>query len=68
MTATLTISLTIPEAAKATGVTDKAIREAIHSGALKAKRQSRTEDGQGTGKYLIKVTALEQWVDSLADA
>lgn len=64
----MTIALTIPDAAKAVGVTDKAIREAIHAGRLKAKRQSRTEKGEPTGKYLISVRALEEWFEGLGDA
>lgn len=64
----MTIALTIPEAAKATGVHDKVIRAAIHAGDLKAKRQSRTADGEPCGKYLISVKALEAWFDGLADA
>lgn len=64
----MTIALTIPDAAKAVGVTDKAIRAAIHAGHLKAKRQSITEGGEPTGKYLISVKALETWFDGLADA
>lgn len=64
----MTIALTIPEAAKAVGVTDKVIRAAIHRGDLKAKRQSRNEDGEGQGKYLVSIKALEAWYDGLADA
>lgn len=62
------ISLTIPAAAEATGVTEKAIKAAIHSGALKAKRQSVTAKGEPTGKYLIGVPALQAWFDGLPDA
>lgn len=64
----MTIALTIPDAAKAVGVTDKVIRAAIHAGELKAKRQSRNEVGEGQGKYLISSKALEAWFESLADA
>lgn len=62
------LALTIPEAAESVGVTDKAIRAAIHSGALRAKRQSKDKNGDGCGKYLIAVTALEAWFDGLEDA
>lgn len=62
------VALTVGEAAEACGVTEKAIRRAINAGELKAKRQSRTADGDGIGKLLVTVTALSAWVDGLADA
>lgn len=62
------LSLTVPEAAEAAGVTEKAIRAAIHAGQLKAKRQSRNADGDGVGKILVPVRNLEDWIDGLADA
>jgi excisionase family DNA binding protein len=62
------LALAVPEAAEAVGVTEKTIRAAIHSGDLKAKRQSRNKEGQGVGKYLVKVSDLETWFDSLVDA
>lgn len=65
---TIRLALTIPDAAEACGVTDKAIRTAIRTGHLRAKRQSKDADGNGIGKYLIPVAALEAWLDSLADA
>lgn len=67
-TTTTRLALTIPEAAEACGVTDKAIRTAIHAGDLRAKRQSRTKDGDPTGKYLITVPALQNWLEDLPDA
>jgi hypothetical protein len=62
------ISLTVPEAAEATGLTEKAIREAIRSQRLKAKRQSVNAKGEPCGKLLIPFKALESYVDSLEDA
>jgi hypothetical protein len=62
------VALNVAEAAEACGVTEKAIRRAINTGELKAKRQSRTADGDGAGKFLIPVTALAAWVEGLADA
>lgn len=61
-------AFTIPEAAELYGVTDKTIRSAIHSGDLRAKRQSRDRDGNGVGKYLVSAQALDKWFQSLADA
>jgi hypothetical protein len=62
------IAVSIPAAAEATGVSEKTIRAAINAGHLKAKRQSRNGAGEGVGKYLVKVTDLETWVDGLVDA
>lgn len=63
------LALTVTEAAEACGVTEKAIRAAIGTGHLRAKRQSRrTADGEGTGRLLVRVADLEAWLDSLADA
>lgn len=61
------LALDIPEAAAVCSVTAQVIRAAIHSGALKAKRQSRNKDGDGVGKYLITTSALEAWLDGLPD-
>lgn len=62
------LALSIPEAAAAAGVTPDILRRAINRGDLKAKRQSRNADGDGTGKFLIRTDALEAWLDSLPDA
>jgi excisionase family DNA binding protein len=55
--------LTPPEAAQACGVSRDTIMRAIHSGELRAKRT-----GKVGGKFLIKVSALEDWHDGLEDA
>jgi excisionase family DNA binding protein len=55
--------LTVPEAAQACGVGRETIMRAIHSGRLRAKRT-----GKEGGKFLIKVSALEDWHDGLEDA
>lgn len=56
------------EAAEACGVSEDTIKKAINSGALRAKRSSKNEDGDGVGKYLITRAALEAWLEELADA
>lgn len=61
------LALTIPEAADAAGVTERTVRAWIANGWLKAKRQSKNEVGDGTGKYLITVKALEDCLDNLPD-
>lgn len=61
------LSLTIPEAAEAASVTQRTIRAWIANGWLKAKRQSKNDDGDPTGKYLITVRALEDCLDNLPD-
>jgi excisionase family DNA binding protein len=62
------IALTREEAAQATGVSLDTIRRAIRAGHLKAKRSGKDADGNPSGKYLIRVSELEAWVDSLEDA
>lgn len=62
------LSMTIPQAAESTGFTEKQIRMAIHAGALKAKRATKNKDGEGVGKYILRVGDLETWLDGLADA
>lgn len=61
-------AFSIPEAAEAYGVSDKVIRAAINKGHLKAKRQTIDDNGNGVGKYIIKLDALEAWFDGLVDA
>ena len=63
-----TLALSVPEAAAAMDVTPATIRKAINAGHLRAKRQSRDANGNGTGKYLISVKALQEWFDGLEDA
>lgn len=58
----------IRSAASAYDVSDETIRRAIHSGMLRAKRQSRNNRGAGVGKYLISGEALDDWFESLPDA
>lgn len=62
------LSLTIPEAAEAAGVTDRTVRAWIAQGWLRAKRQSKNADGDGTGKHLILVRDLEDCLANLPDA
>lgn len=70
-TPALKVALSIAEAAAAVGVSEESIRRAIHSeGAnrLPAKRSAKTAKGDGAGKYLISVKALEAWFEGLVDA
>lgn len=62
------LSLTIPEAAAACGVTERTIRAWIAQGWLKARRQSKNADGDGTGKTLILVRDLEDCLERLPAA
>lgn len=68
MTTIPKLSLTIDEAAEAAGVTPRTVRAWIGSGWLRAKRQSKDDAGQPTGKYLIRVADLESCLDQLPDA
>jgi hypothetical protein len=56
------------EAAEATGLSEDSLKQAIRRGDLKAKRSARSEDGDGVGKYILTATALNAWLDGLADA
>lgn len=62
------VALSITEASEAVGVSEETIRRAIHAGHLKAKRSSKNGHGDGTGKYLVGVKALEDWFEGLVDA
>lgn len=62
------LAYTRQEAAEACGVSEDTIKKAINAGALKAKRSGKTDDGDGVGKYLITTTALNAWLEQLADA
>lgn len=58
----------IPAAAAMYDVGPDAIRAAIRSGRLRAKRQGKDDKGRGRGKYLIRIADLDAWFDSLEDA
>lgn len=62
------LAFTREEAATACGVSLRTIIRAINTGALKAKRSSRDDDGNPTGKYLILADDLRAWLDSLEAA
>lgn len=62
------LALTIPQAAEAAGVTERTIRAWIAQGWLRAKRQSKNDEGDPTGKYLITTRALEDCLEQLPDA
>lgn len=62
------LAYTLAEAAEACGVSEDTVKKAVRSGALKAKRSARTDDGDGVGKYLITTAALNAWLEQLADA
>lgn len=62
------ISVSRREAAQMLGVSEDTIRRAKDSGALKAKKTSKDGDGNGRGKELYSVKALQDWFDGLADA
>lgn len=61
------LALTIPEAAEAAGVTERTVRAWIGSGWLRAKRQSKADNGEPTGKYLITIKALEDCLENLPE-
>ena len=71
MTATLPkLSYGLPEAAAATGFTEKQLRERIATGQLRARRAawSKTRDGEGGGKFIILASDLQEFLDGLPAA
>lgn len=63
-----TLSFSIKTAAEATSLSPQSIERAIKSGALKARKSSRNEKGEPTGKYLILARDLERYLDGLVEA
>lgn len=61
------LAFTRKEAAEMCGVSVATIAKAKNSGALKAKRLTDDEERKG-GKELYTYDALQQWLESLADA
>lgn len=64
------LSYELPEAAAATGFTQKQLRERIARGELRARRAawSKTKEGEGGGKYIILATDLQEFLDGLPAA
>lgn len=62
------LALNTAEAATATGLSVDSIKAAIRSGALRAKRSARKENGDPAGRYLVTVDALREWLDGMEDA
>jgi hypothetical protein len=58
------LAFDLPGAAAAAGVTERTIRAWIANGWLKAKRQSRNKDGNGTGQYVIPAAALLDCIEN----
>lgn len=56
--------VTRAKAAEMCSVSEDTIRRALNSGQLRAKRTGKG----GGGRYLIAVSALEDWFEGLADA
>lgn len=67
-TTTTPLSFSIVGAAAATGLSRSYLDRAIKSGDLPAKKSSRNDDGQPTGKWLILTRDLESFLERLADA
>lgn len=62
------LSYSVPMATKVTGLSQQSLRDAIHAGALKARRSARNEDGDGVGKFVILAADLQAYLDSLPEA
>lgn len=55
-------------AAEAAGVSTKTLDRAIKAGKLRAKKSGESEDGEPAGRIVIMADALQDWLESLADA
>ncbi len=62
------LAYSIAKAVEVSGLSRASLDRAIRSGALKARRSTRNEDGEGQGKYLVKHADLEAYIDSLPEA
>jgi len=64
---TVKLAYTIPEAVDATGLGERQIRDAIRAGRLRTKRTGTDKDGEPAGKHVILHSALEAFLEGLAD-
>lgn len=62
------LSYSIKTAAADTGLSETRIKQAIHSGELKARRSATDENGDPAGKYVILRGDLESFVAGLVAA
>jgi len=62
------LSMDLKEAVKVTGFGRDKLIQAIQAGELKAKRSTKRDNGDPSGKYSVTVAALKAWHDSLPDA
>ena len=60
-----TVLMTIRQAAEATAMSEKLIRQAINEGALRAKNVGKADASRPTIR--IRPEDLTQWADSLSD-
>ncbi len=65
---TVTLAYSIATAVQATGLSKSHLDRAIRLGDLKAKKSSRDDDGQPTGKWVILAGDLESYLASLPEA
>lgn len=62
------LAYNLKEAADATGLSERTLKRAIGTGALKARKSDRDDEGNPRGVYVITAKALEEFIDGLAAA
>lgn len=62
------ISYSLEGAADATGLSTSALKRAIKSGHLRAKKSATDADGEPTGVWVIPAASLQAYIDGLVDA
>ncbi|MCD4535682.1 hypothetical protein LRP67_16435 [Nocardioides sp. cx-169] len=65
---TTPLAYSMSGAVAASGMSRSSLERAIGAGRLKAKKSSEDEDGNPTGNWVILASALEDFLNSLADA
>jgi len=65
---TTTLSYSVATATAATGLSRSHLERAIAAGRLKARKSSKDEDGEPTGKYVILAADLQAYLEGLVEA
>lgn len=61
------LAYSVPAAAAATSLSATHLREAIAKGQLTAKRSSKDDEGEPTGRWIILAADLQAYLDGLPE-